>query len=286
METIVHHEQISTYSDLITRASIPCGKHENDRLRELRNYSSIQDKGDPAWDQGADYSESLHMLKSGWHDYGQKLALDVASMNLPDELNTINIIHDYEGDHVDIERFLEHDPECWINPILHESTGKNITLYVNPGIRVGLDSQYVYNRGLAVLAMVEFLERNNINTTIISLKISGGYQGNDQLLLIETPIKLAHEYINYDKLAFIFAHATYNRRIMFRIMEQLPHDVQKIFGVGEIYGRTGSHLPDAVKPLLVPNSIYIGGIIEETGIETKEHALKTITKLITNGVNI
>jgi hypothetical protein len=122
----------------------------------------------------------------------------------------------------DIGVFLANDPECFLakNPVEKEGFGKLVRLVVNLTCSCGYSPEDLMRRGIAVLALVDLLEKNGKSCEIVAITAarSGGQHWE-----IEVPIKTMGRVAEMDRIAFALAHPGFYRMLMFSAWECLNY---------------------------------------------------------------
>jgi len=156
----------------------------------------------------------------------------------------------YPGDYLDMGRFMEGDPEAFGHIETEPLPQEMVKIRVMSGIHAGVPSQRYYNRGAAVLALVDLLrERYHVQVEICSHNIYGSDGSEDY---VHFTIDTRNDF-SRDLVAFILTNACYHRRINFGIRECM-HGRNKVYG----YGRSADWRPDD------SNTIYIGPLAGNT----------------------
>ena len=121
------------------------------------------------------------------------------------------------GDEVDVGLYLSGEPECMVEFLLEPRPKPVVKFVISTTFAAGVDTESIYNRGAAVVAAVDTLEGSGVRVEIeldetISCRTSSRYTRR-------VFIKRADEALDRDLLAFAVAHASFLRRLIFRLHE-------------------------------------------------------------------
>jgi hypothetical protein len=189
-----------------------------------------------------DLAHALQLAREGWPEGRQGL------MEAKGELDNLMPgggfkpeFHFAEsGDEVDIGRFLGHEPENMIEyemqPFTGGKGGRIVKLLINVTSGAFIGSKSIYHRGAAALAFTDLLESNGYKVEMWIGEVGILHRNKDtderaktgHDLFIRSLIKPAGQSFDLDRLAFALCHPSVQRRLFFRIYEQLPVSVWNI----------------------------------------------------------
>jgi hypothetical protein len=201
------------------------------------------------------FSEWTDMLLNGWHE-GAKQAAEIQEELVPYLFGTKIVedtFKDYEGDEVDIDAYLQNDPECMINTReAHVSGGaKFLKLGVNLSVNSMISANAMMWRGILVAALVDTLETHGYRLDVYGYDFTRGRGGSHRLTML--PVKTSEQPADLERLASLIGHASSLRRGIFAADEKLPrHLFLKYLSRG--YGGAVSEYPID----LFPCDLYIG----------------------------
>ena len=209
---------------------------------DAHHHTSSKDHG--RWAGTKDYETWMHLLFNGWQN-GAKSASKLADELAPFIYGTKQIdeqIYGYEGDAVDIDRYLEGDPECMLGYEESRATGaaKFVKVAVDMGATSEIKAEALLWRGIIAAALVDLLENNGYRCEVIGYCHTSW--GVDWESLIVFPVKKEDQPVDLERLASLVGHAASFRRGIFSAMEKLPYEkFSQYHGYG--YGRYANSDP-------------------------------------------
>jgi len=208
-----------------------------------------------AWYGTEDYDAWMGLLDNGWAegaDLAAKLADEVApyiqGMKIVDEPK-----RDYEGDEVDIDMYLEGDPECMINYEEAKVHGKAkfLTVAIDIGALCDVRKEAMMWRGIIAAALVDTLESNGFRLEIFGYSYDRGRRARgaafhrDNLIIL--PVKNEDQHMELERLASLIGHSSSFRRGIFSGFEKYPkhifQDYLTLFGYGASQSGWPTHFP-------------------------------------------
>jgi len=200
---------------------------------EGRRRTSL-DPSNNSW-AGGSFERAMHMAKSGW-----KIDRDVADEDiekqleeLQDRLNahiddSFREVYDVAGGFVDINRFLQGEPECmveqWVDPAPQRGKVLKVVSMCTASSSIG--ETVLRERGRAVAVAVEVLHRLGFN---IELWAGECVAGGGALSVEMVKIKDAADPMDWDAVMFPIAHPTFLRRFIFALNESRPENERSMF---------------------------------------------------------
>lgn len=237
-----HLIRFNSWGEYIETAGKPANGISPENERASRNL-------DYSFTDSHSFDEAYKLAKEGWND-GEK---QIKELSLPmvetvsAQIERLDVNHDVEGHAIDVARFVDGEPECWLkfeNVIAESESGRRlIRLVYNISASAMVLKQIIARKGAAVAALVELLEYAGHRVEVTAAAAMEGYNEN-----LETYIKMKDFDQNLDMstLAFAFVHPSSLRRVMFSAWETLPRAVRERFGVvpGGGYGRPTTCVTD------------------------------------------
>ena len=207
------------------------------------------------WHGTADYAGWLSLLDNGWSE-GADLAAKLADEVAP-YIQGIKIVdepkRDYEGDEVDIDMYLEGDPECMINYEEAKVHGKAkfLTIAIDIGALCDVTKEAMMWRGIIAAALVDTLEANGFRLEIFGYSYDRGtilrstHRYRDNLIIL--PVKSEDQHMELERLASLIGHSSSFRRGIFSGFEKYPKHIFKQYltlsGYGSSQGGWPTHYP-------------------------------------------
>ena len=189
------------------------------------------------------FGEATDLMKFGWSEGRERISkflVDIQKLVMS-YLPETEIHYDVVGDNLDIGAFLSGEPECWqsfreTEEFKQTAAGKIIHITVNICAAWFYEPEAYFARGAAGVALVDALERMGHRVIMDAIATIGGYDRKsyaEKFLETRIRVKNANEGVQLDKLAFLFAHASVLRRILFAAWENLPPPIRDTFNIQE-----------------------------------------------------
>jgi hypothetical protein len=190
--------------------------------------NEITDWSAASWFGTRDLTHCLKLAREGWPEGTKRL------VQMQGELANINAgggsmpapRFAESGDEVDIDRFIGGDPENMIEFPLRDYNGgkggKVVKLLVNITVGVYVPNNSIFLRGAVALKFIDILEDYGyrVEVWIGEVGVSAGKN-----IFIRSLIKPANQHFDLDRMAFAMCNPSVQRRLFFRIYEQLPKHV-------------------------------------------------------------
>lgn len=169
-------------------------------------------------------------------------------------------------------------PQCMVHPGDQSVKARPIVrIFNNVSASCGVEPQSIINRGAAVLSYVDILESIGYSVELQCLEKTGSGNMTHQTWVT---CKQAGEPLELDRLAFLFIHPSYLRRIIFACNERTPRAHEESWGHG--YG-----MPmDLSKEEMDPGAIYFGASPGRTEFATLEKAMEFVGKAIGASIDL
>jgi len=231
-----------SYSDTLRIAAMESTTGLSRKSRERKNYED-------SFFGTKSFEDAMYLAENGWPEGLEKLAgkLSVLSSRLMGDGTRRKLHYDVRGRGVDVGRYLAGRPDCFKNlRRVHETeTGNQVELVVALGALGSVSYERILWRGAAILLLTEVLEASGYFTTITGVATVESHSGSYWEASIG--LKSASNYMEKDRLAFVLAHASFARRILFGVKEMEPVNVVRAFDFYDRYSRS-------VPPRMVPSS--------------------------------
>ena len=227
-----HWQEFSSVTDLINFITDP--KYHNP------DAPTASHDGDMEWTGSGSFPEAINLARKGWPEGLAEIVRFVIKVEklvmsyIPEPTTKFDVV----GDVIDMGRFIEGDPECMVSLVDGQNTkkiaqGKIVHVVLNIDAAGSSDIYTFFRRGAAGVALIDALERTG--RRVIADAIANTVS-RSRLLETRIRVKNADEHIQLDKLAFLFAHPSILRRILFAAWERLPNDVRKLYGFHGSWG--------------------------------------------------
>ena len=265
----VHFEKFSSIDSFVRTIN---ARPMNEIFKNAKTESSKD--GDYAFCKTNSYKEAEELLTKGWSEPLEKLKKGVADYKLTSHRNRTTTKYDVAGFQASVPRAIIGVPDSMINTTIVRQKVKAITLVYDGGANAGVKTDRYIKNGIKMLNIVNNLESRGIK---VSLDLCFGAV-RDEALTLRIKAKDFKDSLDIKKLAFVIAHPSMLRRIIFRWIERHPQMADKGFPWG--YGRSlymcdKDTLADIKKVILKKDEYYINF----TDLELEDDIDKLINKL-------
>jgi hypothetical protein len=212
------------------------------------------------WSGIEDYKLAFELAERGWHEgaakvnmVGEAMFNDLASMIRKPEV----VLLEDPGLGIDIARFVEGDPSCWIHLADHIKRGSSRTivrLVFNATASAAIPTDVIMARGATVAALVMMMEYAGAGIEVVSFigtsENDERYEDRGMAVEMYTTVKMADQPIDVLTLAYALAHPATLRRFGFGVMEGLDPALRKALSIPGGYGYPcdASHQGDLYVP--------------------------------------
>lgn len=249
---------------------------------QRNDLASISNDSSARWDLNTNFSQARTMAETGWQEMGGELWKQIASLAVKIDPG-VRESFDVTGEAVDVGRYLGGEPECMFTQTITPMSA--VSVMVNISARYDANAEHIFNRGIAVAAVIHALQAAGRGVALSACESVSGAGGSHETFIT---LQEFGEYINPARLAFWAAHPAALRRCIFRYNEQQSDAVRDQFG---FYSSGGYGRPQDIDVTKLPSgTVYIP--YPETDMleryySTPELALKTVIKEFqSKGVNI
>lgn len=199
------------------------------------------------------YEEALELAQKGWPEGLRRMeALRGQLIKINgDKVEVFAPQFAESGDEVDVARFLSGEPECMVQfePQFVPGVGRVIRIVVNIAVSGGNSHEQMFLKGAATVMLCDLIEQAGLRVEIVIIDATKSHPVDGELSIRSILAKKPDQPLELDRLAFACAHPAMQRRIIFRLQEQvtpedfamhfpncnygMPADIQ--VGEGEIY---------------------------------------------------
>jgi len=247
MNTIKHNGRkwmeyrFDNLAEYAAYAESPCDMANNER-HSLTNPSSDR------WDYSTGLDGAIALVRSGWPEGTRKMreAADAIYERIAPRVAIFgNTEHAVSGASIDIAAYVEGIPECMLEFVETETqAARPVDMLISASFWHGVSADVVCNRGAAILAAIEALDRRGCSVTVTVEDSSGKRKASGSYMVTyAVTLKRPGEIIDTDALAFALMHPAYCRRIGFAAAEHAPAMFRRFIGItGDgTYGGAVSH---------------------------------------------
>lgn len=188
---------------------------------------------DRHWTGTNNYEEAVDLLKHGADDLSKRLekAYQIKAADVGNKIVTRSH-YDVVGFQASVPRYLQGIPTSMVNQKKVVQKAKVITLNKDMNYNCGWSVEDIINESAKALAIVKKIEGTGVR---VNLNLCWVAQAGYQKVGCKIRLKNAGERLNVSKLAFVMAHPSMLRRILFRWLEVNPDVVDRSYAGG--YGR-------------------------------------------------
>jgi len=177
----------------------------------------------PEW-YGASFEEAYRMAVAGWPEGRERIAKSLADIEAVGE-DRETMTYDVAGSEPDVGRYLAGEPENML-AFLPTPEKRVIRILACISISCAIDTETVFTRGAAVVALADRLERlgNRVEVMLCdsSKPTHGAFLPHAEASAVTlVQIKAAGQPMDIDRMAFLFGHPASQRRLMFSVKEHV-----------------------------------------------------------------
>lgn len=202
------------FADLLDFASLP----------PIEAWDRSRTVGEAEWYGTTTFPDAMDLARKGWTSGAQRVEEMYRRMYgvVGEKVKRIDFEYGVSGSVVDVGRFCAGEPECFMefSEQLVDGPGRVITVTVNMFVSGGIDEKTIFLRGAGILTLVEALEEAGYSVALQGRTYLANKSKTKTADFI-FPIKRAGEAIEIDRLAFVFCHQAFSRRLMFSANERL-----------------------------------------------------------------
>jgi hypothetical protein len=186
-----------------------------------------------AWAGTRDFDTAIRQARFGWPEGLEKIAAVSDAVNAAIAQRSMTrqeVTFAHSGAVVDIGRFCGGEPECMMNFIEDATAGKKIVqVRVNVAASCSNKPERLFNRGAAVVALVDLLEQNGFSCEIVVFETMSARR---HCYTVEAPVKVCGYQLDRDRLAFALCSPAFLRRVLFSVEEREDAATRAAFGIG------------------------------------------------------
>lgn len=184
------------------------------------------------WFGTRDMPTALKYFRYGWEEATEAIAIEDAALTIPRPIeNEFTVYHDMAGGAVDVGAFVSGVPENMLQFEVQQRNKKTVKLLVNVGASGGTSSTKLKQRGLAIIGMIDWLERSGYRVRLdVCDTIGNGWGGyGDHHWCLAFCAKDFSQPLDLPRIAFMACSSAMLRRIFFGV-EDLSPDFTTCFG--------------------------------------------------------
>src|SRR3990167_4617323 len=194
------------------------------------------------------FLEAINLATYGWPK-GLEAVYKLTSKHkevfqdlLPKQDHAIGQVHDIEGEFIDIERYIQGDPECMVKFMLSNDKVKQGNklqrIVVNGSFPNFINPESLFIHSALIINLSDAMEMCGFKTEIMMINPMANEYCGSALLVYQTTLKQFEDFPDFTKIAFCLCHPSMLRRIIFSLMEQEDNDTRRDLNItqNKLYG--------------------------------------------------
>jgi hypothetical protein len=228
----------ATWAELVTQAetgasSIPDGDRASRDKKDAREYKRFT---------GAEnFAEAVKLAREGWADGEAEIKEMSAPLfnHVSAMIERVDVSHDIEGHAIDVSRFVDGEPECWLKfeevKVNAENGRRLVRVVFNCCASAGISTEIIRRKGATIAALVELLEfaGHRVEVSVVFSVGSTGARKSEKGTVFEigAVVKTFDQPLDAAIMAYALLHPSVLRSLMFSLMEQAPEHLRRKMGV-------------------------------------------------------
>lgn len=177
-----------------------------------------------SWDWLTGYDGAVELARKGWAEGAERIAKLSGPVieQIASRIRKPEPAFTDEGASIDMGRFLEGDPECFVQwhetEVEHPAPGKVVHIVVNLAVSAYFTADQFYAKGSAIAILIDCLEHSGRRVTLdvtICESVGSSIQG------CVVRLKNADEPVDMANVAYAIAHPAFYRRLGFGVWATL-----------------------------------------------------------------
>lgn len=202
---------------------------------DMKDYLCASMKRRTGWSGTANLPAAIKLARDGWQEglaLIERLSSEI-SEDIVKILEVPEIRYDVTGDVLDIERYVNDEPEnfMYIEPAEVEQEPKVLHVVVNVGASGGTATSDMIQKGAIAVALIDALERHGKRIVVDCAVSTGNDRHRGYRIDTYVRVKEAHYPLQLANLVFLLAHPSTYRRLMFRSWEHAPYEARRAVGI-------------------------------------------------------
>lgn len=219
---------------------------------------SIQED-DGGWAGTPNIDEAKRLFIEGWPQGVVEMRGMVEDIErvLLDKIPRPTTHRDVYGSDVDISAYMEGDPECMVDWRIEPQTDQGIRIIVNGTFSAGISQRKIKARGAAIVAFLHALQMVDIPAELWGYWAVNNY--DDAKHEVWVRISRPGYEIDIERVAFLLAHPSMLRRIVFAAWEREDQATRDRFGFRKDRGY--GHVHNLGEDERSDGDLYLPGMI-------------------------
>ena len=183
--------------------------------------SSLQTETEYSWDLNTNLEEAIGLARHGWPEGMEKVEtlVDAFYNQITNKARKPMLVSSVVGEAPNIGRYLAGHPQSmlrWHHPV-KDARGKIVTILYNIAMSAGVRSYAIMQRGAAVCALTECLERSGKRCEVVLVDSNRATNGMSSEQRVT--IKRADQPMQLDQMVFALVHPASRRRVLWAVKE-------------------------------------------------------------------
>jgi hypothetical protein len=207
-----------------------------------KQYSQRTDGDYSRFCKTSSFEQAFRMTQAGWPEGAARMNRELAAAPVAVSVRMPTQVYDVAGAYPLVPAAVAGDPMCMVAPG-EESTRRKPVLrwVVSMSALANVEPSQIINRGVAILGALDAYESAGYSVQVDIQRATK--EDNGQWFIAHLPLKRAGEMLDMDRAAFMLAHPSFLRRIVFAAMETIP-SLEKSFTASYGYSQNAP-APDA-----------------------------------------
>jgi hypothetical protein len=204
-----------------------------------------------SWGGGKNSRDTVAVGRTGWPEGFRKAKETIERMGLlltksNNFYTGIESVRGVSGGMVDMGLYIAGEPECMFDFAETDTQQRVVGIGVEMFALADISPDQYIRRGVALMALVDFLESRGVRVEILAQEASAA----DVSIEINVVLKRASEPLDRDKMAFTLAHPGFMRKILFGLHDSLEDPtLARQIGFPEGHGRDMRNSPGFPSPV-------------------------------------
>lgn len=200
------------------------------------NWSGAEDRymasrrvDDTSWRGTDTFADAISLAINGWCEGINALEFANTASILKNAINENSISLEYRvyGNYPDIPRFVSGCPQDMVC-IINTQSPKRLNIVAKVGFNSAFGWKDFVEYGSKLLSIIDFLERQNIRTRVT---VRVGTREKHGMFLIDVKLKDYSEFLDLNKISFALAHPSFQRRLVFSVLEKQSKEIRRYFDI-------------------------------------------------------
>lgn len=189
----------------------------------LGNLTQSSKLGQLDWYGTSSFNDAVQLAEKGWPDGLQRMqALQSSLLSYQGSKDRrFENAYSESGDEPDVSRYLAGESENMVHyePQYVPAQGRVIKIVVCASVSSGISTEMIFMKGAAAVMLADLIERSGLRAEIwmgLGMEAIRSPHMHEMWVKVKEP----EQALELDRLSFVTAHASFLRRLVFRVLEQ------------------------------------------------------------------